>query len=180
MRDFNECKAEVFRRSEEKIRIRKKRRTLALGLGIPLCLCAVITVTAVVSGPFDVAMDSANKAEIAPENEALMDMEIVADGAPEPARMYAVRDPEAAEAVQRLLDGMAEEPNAGKPPVFDQDGADLAYEYRITVYPAEGEAVRYLVTGLEVYCETTGQRRILSHWEAARLETLLIEEAAYE
>ena len=38
MRDLNECKAEVFRRSENRIKQRKRRRNRVLSLCIPLCL----------------------------------------------------------------------------------------------------------------------------------------------
>ncbi len=47
MRDFNECKAEVFRRIEEGIRLRRQRRNRVLACCIPLCLCiAVLSVYA--------------------------------------------------------------------------------------------------------------------------------------
>ena len=39
MRDLQEFQAEVFRRSEKRIKERKKRRTHALMLCIPLVLC---------------------------------------------------------------------------------------------------------------------------------------------
>ena len=38
MRDLNECKAEIFRRSENRIKERKKHRNRVLSLCIPLCL----------------------------------------------------------------------------------------------------------------------------------------------
>lgn len=42
MRNLDECKAEIFRLGEEKIKERKKRRKLALSACIPLCLCLVV------------------------------------------------------------------------------------------------------------------------------------------
>lgn len=45
MRDLNECKAEVFRRSENRIKVRRRRRKKALSLCMPLCLCAILFVT---------------------------------------------------------------------------------------------------------------------------------------
>ena len=38
MRDLNECQAEVFRRSEEKIKARKRTRNRILAVCVPLCL----------------------------------------------------------------------------------------------------------------------------------------------
>lgn len=42
MRSLEECKAEIFRRSEEKIKKHRKIRGRILALGIPLCLAAVL------------------------------------------------------------------------------------------------------------------------------------------
>lgn len=42
MRTIDECRAEVFRRSEEKIKARRRARARAAALCVPLCLCAVI------------------------------------------------------------------------------------------------------------------------------------------
>lgn len=42
MRSLEECKAEIFRRSEEKIKKKKRNRGRILALGIPLCLIAVL------------------------------------------------------------------------------------------------------------------------------------------
>lgn len=42
MRQLNELKAEIFRRSEEKIKERQRRRQRIVALCVPLCLCAVI------------------------------------------------------------------------------------------------------------------------------------------
>ena len=42
MRELNECKAEVFRRSENRIKERKKNRNRILALCIPLCLILTV------------------------------------------------------------------------------------------------------------------------------------------
>ncbi len=39
MRNLNECQAEVFRRSEKRIKEKRQRRNRALALGVPLMLC---------------------------------------------------------------------------------------------------------------------------------------------
>ncbi len=49
MREIDECKAEVFRRSEKRIKERKKKRNHILSLCIPLCL--VVTVWSVMIMP---------------------------------------------------------------------------------------------------------------------------------
>ncbi len=44
MREINECKAEVFRRSENRIKERRKKRNRILALSAPVCLCVVLGV----------------------------------------------------------------------------------------------------------------------------------------
>lgn len=42
MRSLEECQAEIFRRSEEKIQKRKKIRNSCLLIALPVCLCAAV------------------------------------------------------------------------------------------------------------------------------------------
>ncbi len=48
MRNFNECKAEIFRRIDIGIKERKRKRNCILKCCVPLCLCFVIFSTAVI------------------------------------------------------------------------------------------------------------------------------------
>ena len=52
MRSLDECKAEILRRSEIKIRRRKHTRNRILAACIPLCLCVGIGAAGVISGGF--------------------------------------------------------------------------------------------------------------------------------
>ena len=52
MRSLDECKAEILRRSEIKIRRRKQTRNRILAACIPLCLCIGIGAAGVASGGF--------------------------------------------------------------------------------------------------------------------------------
>ena len=45
MRDLQECQAEVFRRSEQRIKARKHRRNCIVALCVPLVLCLAVAVT---------------------------------------------------------------------------------------------------------------------------------------
>lgn len=49
MRELNECKAEVFRRSEKRIKERKKKLKRILALCIPLCLAVTVLSFAVLT-----------------------------------------------------------------------------------------------------------------------------------
>lgn len=51
MRELNECKAEIFRRSEKRIKERRRKRRRILALCLPLCLLiAVLSATVLPSG----------------------------------------------------------------------------------------------------------------------------------
>ena len=52
MRTLDECKAEIFRRSEEKIKQRRKTRNRVLAACIPLCLCLSVGTVGALSGAF--------------------------------------------------------------------------------------------------------------------------------
>ena len=45
MRDLQECQAEVFRRSEQRIKARKHRRNCIVALCVPLVLCLAVAMT---------------------------------------------------------------------------------------------------------------------------------------
>ena len=62
MREINECTAEVFRRSENRIKERKKNRNRILAMCIPLCLIITIFSVAMIPGILPVGMDSAPEA----------------------------------------------------------------------------------------------------------------------
>lgn len=49
MRSFEERKAEIFRRSEQRLRLRKRRRRQLLGIGVPLA-CVVVCLTVLLPG----------------------------------------------------------------------------------------------------------------------------------
>lgn len=57
MRNLDECKAEVFRRSEKRIENRRKTRKLILTCCIPLVLCVVLTAVLVLPREFTGSKD---------------------------------------------------------------------------------------------------------------------------
>lgn len=73
MRDLDECTAEVFRRSEKRIRDRRRNRNLVLALCIPACL--IVTVWSAMSLPAMLpAMETSDSAQLA--GEAIGDAEM--------------------------------------------------------------------------------------------------------
>lgn len=61
MRELNECKAEVLRRSEKRIKERKKARNRILTLCIPLCLILSVWSVTIFQDKLSVGMDSAGE-----------------------------------------------------------------------------------------------------------------------
>lgn len=64
MRDLDECKAEILRRSREKIARRKRRRCLLMGI-LPLCLTAAVGTAVLLRA----AQAEGNKAETLPDSK---------------------------------------------------------------------------------------------------------------
>ena len=62
MRELNECKAEVFRRSDNRIKERRRNRNRILAMCIPLCLIITIFSVAMIPGMLPVGKDSAPEA----------------------------------------------------------------------------------------------------------------------
>lgn len=60
MREINECTAEVFRRSEKRIKERRKKRNRFLALCIPLCLIVVVWSVMILPKMMPSAMDKYN------------------------------------------------------------------------------------------------------------------------
>jgi hypothetical protein len=70
MKELNEYRDEIFRRSDEKKRQIQKRRRIALSVGISLCLCCVITLTLIPN------LRSGQKGDFAPNMEAVCDEDV--------------------------------------------------------------------------------------------------------
>ena len=77
MRELNECKAEVFRRSEKRIKERKRKRNQILALCIPLCLIITIWSVTILPAMLPAGMDNASNESMNQPFEGTAD----ADGA---------------------------------------------------------------------------------------------------
>ena len=74
MRNLNECQAEVFRRSEKRIKERKRNRNRILAMCIPLCLIITIFSVAMIPGMLPAGMDKAPAADGLSGNGTLGDI----------------------------------------------------------------------------------------------------------
>ena len=68
MRNFEERKAEIFRRSENRIKERKENRMHMLGVCIPLCLALTVSAIAILPDMLPVGPD-----QVSGENAAMLD-----------------------------------------------------------------------------------------------------------
>ena len=64
MREINECTAEVFRRSENRIKERKRNRNRILALCIPLCLILTVWSVTILPAMLPAKMDNAAEEDI--------------------------------------------------------------------------------------------------------------------
>ena len=176
MRDLETCKAEIFRRSENRIKERARQHRRALTLCVPLVLCLVIgAVTAPVllrdgKGVAPTAqperMETAPQAyEFSSADDASMLLQSYA-----PSETSDIRK----QAPNQIPDGI----DAAAPPkeneIVDEDfeGAVIANpmpdEHRVVVTTPEGEVV-YVLSGDLLRCETEGWERRLTEKEAEEL-----------
>jgi hypothetical protein len=182
MRQLQEYKAEIFRRSREKQRKIRRNRRIALGVGIPLCLCAVLTLT--LPGHLLSAKDKAAP-EMAPDLEMPMESPKLQLTVRYQGRELLVTDPDEAAQLEQLLRDWptdAADQEDGKyaavgTPLPENGSSGLAdsvqpEEWSITLH-REGETAVYRITG-DWLCNTaTGQSRRLTPQEQALLEALL-------
>ncbi len=81
MRELNECKAEVYRRSEERIKERRRKRNRVFACGTPICLgiavWAVMTLPQMVfDGKISIGSDDAAEVEIIDISDTFVQVEI--------------------------------------------------------------------------------------------------------
>lgn len=176
MKELNEYKNEIFRRSAEKKRQIRKRRRIAIGVGIPLCLCCVITVAMLpqLSMKKDALLPNMEAAcdKVMGENFEMQEM---------PMKVFQVTDPTDAAMVLDILKDTDPEYTLNRENLDEENTlADQAQpsEYLLAVQHPDGNTVNYRIRGLVVYCEDTGGTLWLSDEQADRLYKFVTQVAA--
>lgn len=201
MRDMETCRAEIFRRSGERIRRRQRRRRTALTLCVPLALCLVIGLTV---GPDWVRVGRANKGaenQLPSSGEKATQVTVLPlDGGEE---WFLTKT--AAEELQAILGGVKDRDAAGNSKHEDEKDKTSEYEipndekfgtkaddqcqesasteptataaleepaYRITLQRGQ-ETVDYVVTIDGLVEELTGEPIPLTEEELAELRAVL-------
>lgn len=186
MRNLEECTAEVFRRSKERIQKRKKLRNRVLVCCTPICLAAVVLLAA----PGDVAGDL-----VAPEGapECAVPMENVEAGRPirqglsvsaGDRQLVLSSDPEQVSQVYEFICNLSADMETLEEFVDDgyygwkdhkiENSAVLgSAEYTVSIALDNGETLTFALNGNKLY-ETVNQNEIiLSESQLAKLLELL-------
>ena len=196
MRNFEERKAEVFRRSEKRIKERKRNRIRILALCIPLCL--VITVWSIMILP---AMLPANKSNnsagegmdimggVDGTEAAFVRVEVVSTGT---ATQSSIQKDDVNEVAQIYYSVQSSFVNSGggnkesakeeaEDDVLTEENKDysqsgttnLSSGYRIIFTTENGAQTTYLLTGDKLVNEATKQETILTEDQRSNLLNML-------
>lgn len=169
MKELSEYKSEIFRRSDEKKRQIKKRRRIAVGVGIPLSLCCVVTVMMLTGFP------PSTKGDMAPNMEAACDQNATME---RPVEHFRITDPVDAAMVLNILQDKDPEYTLNKEQFDQQDQLADRTEpgcYLLTVECSDGSILHYRIMEQEAYCETNGERVILTDGQAEQLYHFLTQ-----
>lgn len=190
MREINECTAEVFRRSEKRIKERRKNRNRVIALCIPLCLVVTVWSVMILPAMLPVGTDDlAEKSgmELVNTNEqsiyhSYVQVEIRnADSSPE--YYHKVTDYSGVTEVFELIHDLSyddgytlNECEEIQDKTFanqDDYSTDTTPKYIITFTTADGAEQVYVLNGSELLVEGTGVRIPLSDEQLAELKTVL-------
>lgn len=191
MRDLDECKAEIFRRSEEKIKQRRKARRKMMTGGLSLCLCLVVGTAVIVpalsskKSTAEGTMDEELHAEELPGAIDVLSVEI--ENLPGTAPYYQTLTDEAEVTglYERIRDLCEEAPEDeklngyGKDQVKDPmennyaEGVWEPQNYRITFTAEDGEKRNFVLAGCLLRSEEDGRSWLLEEEAAATLAAAL-------
>lgn len=197
MRNLNECRAEVFRRSEARIKARKRRRNAILTACVPVALCVALIMAVGLPGNADQPAAEKGLAECATEPAGAMDVDSPVSLGSSVVRVEVEgmgfdlthTEPEkVAQIAKQLHDwkytayGITLPPPEGTTP---PDGANQNGEeddvvvmgfgegITITLVMNQGEGKAYTLLGDCLTEEDTGRTCVLTQSQSARLAELL-------
>ncbi len=195
MREINECTAEVFRRSEKRIKERKRNRNRILAFCVPLCL--IVTVWSIMILPAMLPASESNDSAAMGENigsadgtgAAYIRVEVVNTGT---ATQFSILKDDAAEVAQIYYtvqssfvssgEGNKESVNGNveddalteENKDFSQSGTNgTSSGYRIIFTTENGTQTIYSLTGDKLINETTKQETVLTEDQRSNLMNML-------
>ena len=193
MRELHECQAEVFRRSEKRIKERKQRRQRILMTCIPLVLCLTIFGTFLfpqlnnnMQAPEGMPESETQAAMGQDENQSMtcsiVEIKVSGNGVSiqytdeadlllisDQLNTYGTRTPETSGTTNE--DGSDRSENADDVVGGVADSANAAYT--ITLVTHEGEKTEYQLIGNTLLNQTTNQAYTLTYEQAKELREIL-------
>ena len=193
MRELHECQAEVFRRSEKRIKERKQRRRRILMTCIPLVLCLTIFGTFLfpqlnnnMQAPEGMPESETQAAMGQDENQSMtcsiVEIKVSGNGVSirytdvadlllisDQLNTYGTREPETSGTTNE--DGSDRSENADDVVGGVADSANAAYT--ITLVTHEGEKTEYQLIGNTLLNQTTNQAYTLTYEQAKELREIL-------
>ena len=169
MRSLQECQAEVFRRSEKRIRARR-RASRAVMVCVPLVLCITAFSLLVLPGPADTSDGSGAKNDAASPPPAICRIDVTELG-----QVTSITDEERICAITDALAALNNSPGAELPDGSDSAGAEGR---TITLFAPNGPQTVYRLTDDTLTNVTTGSAMALTREQSAALSALLAPVAA--
>ena len=184
MRDLSDYRAEIFRRSEEKIKERKRARNRALAFCIPLCL--VFTVVAFAKLP-DIPFLDISAENVSSDSDTLFVQMEIQNSESKLQTSVVNTDADEVEEIYLLIQSAFETTAQEEPATDDfsqftdtsnkvvQDSLPLfsSSEYRVVFTSKSGETFSYTLNGNKLTDNTTKEKIKLSNEQSFKLQSKL-------
>lgn len=164
MRNFDERKAEVFRRSEERIKIRKKKRNRAISVCIPVLIC--ISFYAVMILPAMMPASSEYVADQNIENDALLPI-TVEFNSKDGSLLCVYTDTESIERICTIIESVINQ-NITEEQSTTERHSDNSYS--IVIVNNSGDINTYIITGSTLFNTVTERSYILTQEQKSELD----------
>lgn len=195
MREINECTAEVFRRSEKRIKERKRNRNRILAFCVPLCL--IVTVCSIMILPAMMPASKSNNSAgegmdimggVDGTDAAFVRVEIMSTGAATQSTILKDDADEVAQIYSTLQSSFVNSGGGNKESVneeaeddaltenkdYSQSGTtNLSSGFRIIFTTENGTQTIYFLSGDKLINETTKQETILTEDQRTNLLNVL-------
>ena len=189
MRNLDECKSEIFRLGDEKIKKRKKRRIRVISVCVPLCLCLVVWSVVILPAMLPASMMDGNENET-PMTESSNELagiepmkyaqvEIKGIGGTEFYNV--VKEPLKTNYIANLIEGFYvndsdgstgstdDKPNYQSKPPEQSLPENFTSGYLISFSTDKGFVVEYTLSANELKDESTGEIIILTEAQREKL-----------
>lgn len=173
MRELNECKAEIFRRSEKRIKERKRKRNRLIAFCVPLCICLAVISTSINFGMM--GAKSGDSETFAGREEKSTDIsnfiKVEISNRDQSAENYKIiTDSDKINSILILLDSDADENGSAVNP---EDNSSGDFDYLITFTDRNGYEAVYKIKGNILFDVNSNNQKHISDEQLTELITIL-------